>query len=170
RGREEMAPPVPALSLFAADQSDISLMDEGGRLERLAGLLAGQTGGGELSQFVVDEWQQVGRGLRGAGLDGGHDLRDLGHAPRMPWSSSAAKELTAVVIASTVARAGADQAPGPGRAREDPAWRRGPPRLVQHGTSDHFPVGRTQRPKSWIVLVLRCAVRGRDDGITPRSM
>ena len=40
-------------------------MDQGGGLERLAGLLVGQPRGGELPQLVVDERQQLGRGRAG---------------------------------------------------------------------------------------------------------
>jgi len=53
---------------------------EGSRLERLPGLLVGQTRGGELAQFVVDEWQQLGGGLRISGRGVVEELGDVGHA------------------------------------------------------------------------------------------
>ena len=63
----------------AADQPEVRLVDEGGGLERLARLLPGQPGGGQLAQLVVDEGQQVGRGLRVAGRGGIEELGDVGH-------------------------------------------------------------------------------------------
>ena len=71
--------PSQPVGLPAADQPDVRLVDEGGRLEGLPGLLVGQPRGGQLPQLVVDEREQVGRGLRVAGLDGGQDLGDVGH-------------------------------------------------------------------------------------------
>ena len=51
--------PRPSQSAGAsgADQPQVGLVDQGGRLERLPGRLAGQPGGGELPQLVVDEGQ-----------------------------------------------------------------------------------------------------------------
>jgi hypothetical protein len=55
-------------------------VDQGGRLERLPGLLVGQPGRRELAQLLVDQRQKVGSGVRVAGLDRGQDLCHVGHA------------------------------------------------------------------------------------------
>ena len=44
-------------------------MDQGGRLERLAGLLVSQALSRELAQLVLDQRQQLGRGGRIALLE-----------------------------------------------------------------------------------------------------
>ena len=62
-GREEVAAAVPVLGVGRADEPEVRLVDQGGGLEGLAGLLAGQPGGGELAQLVVDEREQLGGGL-----------------------------------------------------------------------------------------------------------
>ena len=72
--------PSQSCGWTAADQPDVGLVDEGGRLEGVPGLLVGQAGGGELPQLVVDEREQVGRGRRVALLDGVQELGDVGHA------------------------------------------------------------------------------------------
>ena len=46
------------------------------------GVSAGQPGGGELAQLVVDEREQLGGGLGVALLDGGQDVGDVGHAAK----------------------------------------------------------------------------------------
>ena len=75
--------PFQSRGRVAADQPEVRLVDQGGGLEGLARLLVGQPGGGELAQLVVDEREQLGRGLRVAGLDGGQDLGDVGHDRRV---------------------------------------------------------------------------------------
>ena len=72
--------PFQSCGWLAADQPEVGLVDQGGRLERLAGLLRGQPGGGELAQLVVDERQQLGRGLRVAGRGRVEQAGDVGHA------------------------------------------------------------------------------------------
>src|SRR5262249_1103853 len=59
-----------------------------GGLERLAGVVVREALSGELAQLVVDEWEQLGGGLGVAGLDGGEDLRDAGHAPQHTLAES----------------------------------------------------------------------------------
>ena len=54
----------------ASDQPEVGLVDQGGGLERLAGLLLRQPLGGELAQLVVDQRQESLGGLRVALLDG----------------------------------------------------------------------------------------------------
>jgi hypothetical protein len=49
------------LWLAPTDQPQVCLVDERGRLQRLSRLLLGQSGG-DRSQLVVDEREQVGRG------------------------------------------------------------------------------------------------------------
>src|SRR5262249_48110865 len=66
-GGEEVAAAVPVLGLLAADQSEVGIVDEGGRLEGLPGPLLGQSCRGESAQFVVDQGQQLGGGLRVSG-------------------------------------------------------------------------------------------------------
>jgi hypothetical protein len=65
-----MAPTVPALDFGRIDQPYIRLVDQGGGLERLSGLLLCQVLGGELAQLVVDERQELLGGLGIALLDG----------------------------------------------------------------------------------------------------
>ncbi len=50
-----MSPAVPLLGLFDIDQPEIGLMDQGGRLQGLAGLLLGQLLSGESAKFIVDQ-------------------------------------------------------------------------------------------------------------------
>jgi hypothetical protein len=53
--REEMAAAVPVLSLLDIDQPDVRLVDQGRRLERLAGLLLSQLLRRQLAQLLVDQ-------------------------------------------------------------------------------------------------------------------
>ena len=62
-------------------QPQVRLVDQGRRLERLAGLLLGQLLRGQPAQLVVDQRQELLGGLRVALLDGGQDARDFGHGP-----------------------------------------------------------------------------------------
>jgi hypothetical protein len=72
-------PFVPMRAGLTADQPQVSLMDQRGSLERLARFLAGQPVCGELSQLVVDERQELLRGLGVALLDGAQDAGDVAH-------------------------------------------------------------------------------------------
>src|SRR5204863_775691 len=72
-GGEEVSAAVPLLRLLAADEAEVCLVNQRGGLKRLPGLLLGQFRGGELAQLVVDQRQQLGRGLRIAGLGGRQD-------------------------------------------------------------------------------------------------
>src|SRR5262249_2561360 len=78
-GGEEVAAPLPVRPRARADQPQVGLVDQGGRLQRLARLLLSQALGGEAAQLVVDQRQQLGGGVRIALLDGGQDAGDLGH-------------------------------------------------------------------------------------------
>ena len=61
---------------LAADQPQVRLVDQGGGLQRLAGLLLGQLLGRQLAQLVVDQRQELLGGVRIAALDGGQDAGD----------------------------------------------------------------------------------------------
>jgi hypothetical protein len=78
-GGEEVVPAVPVPGLVPADESDVRLVDEGGRLQSLAGLLLGQAGG-ELAHLVVHEREQLGGCRRVPGCCRVEELRDVGHA------------------------------------------------------------------------------------------
>jgi len=54
-------------------------VDEGRGLEDVVRHLGRHPRGRELLPLVVDEREQLGRGLRVADLDGGQDLGDVGH-------------------------------------------------------------------------------------------
>ena len=58
RRGEEVAPAVPA-GVLGTDQAEIGLMHQGGRLERLAGLLPGQPLGGQFPQLVIDQGKEL---------------------------------------------------------------------------------------------------------------
>jgi len=70
------------------DQPQIRVVDQGGGVERLPRLLAGQLRRGQPAQLVVDQRQQLLRGVRVALLDSGKDPGDLAHVgqfiPRKP--------------------------------------------------------------------------------------
>lgn len=57
-GGEEVTAAIPAIGLLASDEPDVSLVDEGGSLEGVAGGFGGHPGGSQLAQFVVDEREQ----------------------------------------------------------------------------------------------------------------
>ncbi len=54
-------------------------MNQGGRLQGLAGLLLREPLGGQPAQFVVDQRQELGGRFRVTPLDGREDLRDIVH-------------------------------------------------------------------------------------------
>ena len=70
---------------LAADQPQVGLVDQGGGLERLAGLLLGQLLGRQLAQLVVDQRQELLGRLRVALLDG---REDAGHVRSSTGSPS----------------------------------------------------------------------------------
>ena len=77
-----------------ADEAEVGLVDQGGGLERLAGLLPGQPPGGELAQLVVDQGQELLGGPRLALLDRREDAGDVVHAGRCPGPSDRAAPTT----------------------------------------------------------------------------
>ncbi len=78
-GSEEMAATIPVLRLVDIDQSQIHLMNQTGRLERLAGRLAGEPLGGQTPQLVVDQRKQLFGQARVALLDRRQDSGHFGH-------------------------------------------------------------------------------------------
>ena len=54
-------------------------MHQGGGLERVVGRFVRHVPGRQLAQLVVDERQQLRRGVWVAGVDGGQDARDIRH-------------------------------------------------------------------------------------------
>ena len=74
-----MASAFPSLGTILVHQPQVGLMDQGRGLQRLPGRLLGHPLGGELAQLVVDERQELLRGVRVALLDGAQDSSDFGH-------------------------------------------------------------------------------------------
>ena len=73
-GGEEVAATVPPLGVGGADQPEVRLVDQGGRLQGVAGRLGGELGGGEATQLGIDQREQLGGGARVALGDGVEDL------------------------------------------------------------------------------------------------
>ena len=98
-GGEEVPAAVPVLGLLAAQQPQVRLMHQRGRLQGLAGPFVGQPLGRELAQLVVDERQQLLRGVRVALFDGSQDLRDIGHVVQLyPGGERTATGATALLL------------------------------------------------------------------------
>jgi hypothetical protein len=55
RGRKEMTSMIPFLIASLADQPNVSLVNERGRLKRLSGLLPGDLSRRQFSQFLIDQ-------------------------------------------------------------------------------------------------------------------
>ena len=79
RGSEEVSPTVPALGAFCVYQPQVGFVHQRRRLQRLTGLLLGQLLRCQLAQLVINEWQELFRGVRVALLDGGQDVSDIIH-------------------------------------------------------------------------------------------
>ena len=77
-----------------ADEPQVGLVDQGGRLERLPRLLLGQLLGRQLAQLVVDQRQELLGGVRVALLDGGQDAGDVGHAGQSTAADATSKRGT----------------------------------------------------------------------------
>jgi len=75
RDLEEVPAPVPA-PVGHVDQLEISLMDEGGRLERVLGVRRAEEARRQGAQLVVDERQEFSRSPGASGLG---FLQQLGH-------------------------------------------------------------------------------------------
>ena len=76
-------PGCPSACVVRADEPEVRFVDQGGRLERLAGLLLGQLAARPACELVVDQRQELLGGLRVALLDGredaGHSVMVGGH-------------------------------------------------------------------------------------------
>ena len=66
---EEMTAVLPVRRLLGVHQAEVGLVDQGGRLQRLAGPLPGQLVGRQTAEFVVDQRQELLGGVRVARLD-----------------------------------------------------------------------------------------------------
>jgi hypothetical protein len=60
-----------------AGQPQVGLMDQGGGLERLPGRFPGKLLGGQCTQFVIDQGQELAGGVWVACGDGVQDLGQL---------------------------------------------------------------------------------------------
>src|SRR5262249_9128403 len=118
---EEVAAVGVAPNVRGADEPQVRLVDQGGRIERLPGLFAGQLLRGEAAQLVVDERQQFVRGKAIAGgervqemIDVCHERAVYGHSKGVAREFSLQKQDTVVT-----ARDGAEALPRttPGRSR-----------------------------------------------------
>ena len=76
-----MAPALPARLVAVADEPQVRLVDQGGRLQRLPARFVGQARSRQAAQLVVDQRQQfVGR--PGVALAGGFEQPcDFAHGP-----------------------------------------------------------------------------------------
>ncbi len=74
-----MAAAIPVLGLLDINQPEVRLVDQGRRLERLAGLLLGQLLRRQLAQLLVDQRQKLLGGVWIASLDGEQDASNLVH-------------------------------------------------------------------------------------------
>src|SRR5262249_24232680 len=78
-GGEEVAAAIPVLGLLRVHQTQVGLMNQRRRLQRLPGLLLGQPLRRQPAQLVVNQWQELLGGVRVALVDRGQDARDFGH-------------------------------------------------------------------------------------------
>jgi len=70
---------IPLRRLLGADEADICLVDQGRRLQRLAGLFLGQLVRRQLPQLLVHQRQKLLGRLRIALLNPPQDSGDVGH-------------------------------------------------------------------------------------------
>jgi hypothetical protein len=80
------------LEILVTQQPKIRLVDEGGRIEGMAGGLGGHLGGSEPAQFVIDERQQVIGGLAVARLGSLDETGHVGHAAVLPVGATACQQ------------------------------------------------------------------------------
>src|SRR5215471_17483679 len=74
---EEMARPVPMLSLVRVHQADVGFMHQSSGVERLPRFLLGELSSCQLAQLLVDQRQELLGGLRIALVDCGEDAGDF---------------------------------------------------------------------------------------------
>ena len=80
---EEVAAAVPMLPLLHVHQPKIDLVNQRCRIQRLARPLLGQLTRRELSQFVVNQWQELLGSMGIALFDGGQDASHVTHGARL---------------------------------------------------------------------------------------
>jgi hypothetical protein len=106
---EEVIMAVPLRPGTLADEPEIRLVHQIGKLEALPRVLAGELPGGESAQFLVDQRQDLLCGLHVAPLDRRRDVREVAHRGESSGGSNLA--------ASTRPRAPSLGSPtSPGRA------------------------------------------------------
>jgi hypothetical protein len=81
RGGEEVATAVPALGRLRVHQPEISLVDEVGRLESLPRLFLRESLRRQPVELIIDQRQELIRGVWVAVLDSVQGAGDLGHGP-----------------------------------------------------------------------------------------
>ena len=79
RGGEEVAAVVEVL---VADETQVRLVDQGGGVQGVPGILRGHPRGSELPQLVVDQRQQLRRRFGIAATDGVEQPGGLRHGPQ----------------------------------------------------------------------------------------
>ncbi len=79
RRAEEVAAAVPRLCIVMTHQAQVRFVDQGRRLKSLAGFLPGETGGGQLAEFLVDQRQEPVGGAGVALFDRFEDPRHFVH-------------------------------------------------------------------------------------------
>src|SRR5262249_42165723 len=82
RRRDKVPGTVPMGVGLAPHEPEVSLVDQGGRLQGLAGPLGRQPSSRELAQLVVDEGEQVSRGLFVSSAGGVQQASYVGHVGR----------------------------------------------------------------------------------------
>jgi hypothetical protein len=79
RGGKEVAAAVPVSRLLYVYQPQVGLVNQGRRLQRLAGLLLSEFLRRELAQLLVDQGQELLGGVRIASFNVGQDAGNLIH-------------------------------------------------------------------------------------------
>ena len=74
-----MATRIPMLGLLHVHQPDVHLVDQGRGLKRLPRLLLGHLLGRQLPQLVIDQGQELLRGLGVTLFNGGENAGNVGH-------------------------------------------------------------------------------------------
>src|SRR5262249_14923657 len=92
---EEVAAAIPVRSRAPAHQAQVRLVDEGGGLESLSGLLVGQFLGGQPAQLIVDQRQDAAGGGRVAVGNSFKKLGDLVHRAQIVTPTEAPYKDTA---------------------------------------------------------------------------
>ncbi len=81
RGREEVPNAIPAKAIGRTDQPEVRLVNESRGLQSLVGRLRRHADGREFPEFVVDERQQIARGLTVTGSGRGEQMGYIEHLP-----------------------------------------------------------------------------------------